>query len=82
MANLSIRKLDESVYKKLKAQAESHGVSMEEETRQILSNTFNSNLNAKEGIADTFLKLFGPKNGVDLELPDRGPPHEPIDFSE
>jgi len=78
MANLSIRKLDDRVYKKLKAQAEAHGVSMEEETRQILSSAFSG----KEGIADIFLKLFGPKNGVDLELPDRGPPHKPIDFSE
>lgn len=78
MANLSIRKLDENVYKKLKAQAEAHGVSMEEETRKILS----SALSSPCGIVDTFLKNFGPKHGVDLELPDRGPPRKPIDFSE
>ncbi len=79
MANLSIRKLDDRVYKKLSAQAARHGVSMEEETRQILSNAMNHE-EKEEKIGDIFLKLFGPKNGVDLELPEREGPPEPTDF--
>ena len=36
MANLSIRKLDDDVFLKLRILASQHGVSMEEEVRQIL----------------------------------------------
>jgi antitoxin FitA len=36
MANLSIRKLDEDVFSRLRMLASAHGVSMEEEVRQIL----------------------------------------------
>ena len=37
MATLTIRKVDDAVKKALREQAASHGVSMEEEVRQILS---------------------------------------------
>ena len=36
MANLSVRKLDEETFARLRVQAASHGVSMEEEVRRIL----------------------------------------------
>ena len=36
MASLSIRKLDEKTYLRLRERAARHGVSMEEEARQIL----------------------------------------------
>ena len=36
MASLSVRKIDADVYERLRIRAAQHGVSMEEEVRQIL----------------------------------------------
>ena len=75
MASLSIRKLDEKTYERLRDRAARHGVSMEEEARQILARA----TSAPERIGDLFLKIFGPARGVDLDLPPREP-HEPPDL--
>ena len=76
MANLSIRKLDDSIYQKLRIRAAGHGVSMEEEARQILSVV----ISVPERISDVFQKHFGGKQGVDLALPHKRVPHNPMDF--
>lgn len=76
MASLSIRKLDDEVYKNLRIRAAKHGVSMEEEVRQILEKTA-----APKRAGDLALKFFGPEHGVKLELPPRKP-HEPLDLTE
>jgi len=76
MANLSVRKLDDNTYERLRIRASQHGVSMEEEARRILKRA----MAAPERIGDLFLKYFGPTNGVELELPPHEP-HEPIDLS-
>jgi len=76
MANLSVRKLDDNTYERLRIRASQHGVSMEEEARRILKRA----MAAPERIGDLFLKYFGPTNGVELELPPNEP-HEPIDLS-
>ncbi len=52
-----------------------HGVSMEEEARRILKRAVSS----PERLGDLFVKVFGPVNGVDLDLPPREP-HEPLDL--
>ncbi len=78
MANLSIRKLNDNIYQKLRSRAISHKVSMEEEARQILSKAIDDDLS----IFDVFSKYFGQKNGVDLILPPQNTPHSPINFSE
>lgn len=75
MANLSIRKLDDEIYDRLRGRAARHGVSMEEEARQILTRA----VSPPERLGDLFLKIFGPANGVDLDLPPREP-HEPVDL--
>ena len=75
MASLSIRKLDDEIYERLQAQAARHGVSMEEEARQILTRA----VSPPERLGDLFLKIFGPERGADLELPPREP-HEPMDL--
>jgi len=75
MANLSIRKLDEEVVRRLRKRAGAHGVSMEEEVRQILAEAVAS----PERLGDFALSLFGPVNGYDLELPEHGT-HEPIEL--
>ena len=75
MASLSIRKLDDEIYDRLRARATRHGVSMEEEARQILKRAVAS----PERLGDLFLKVFGSGKGADLEISSREP-HEPLDF--
>jgi len=69
LADLSVGKLDEETYERLRSRASKHGVSMEEEVRRILKKT----LSAPESISSIFEKHFGPENGVDLTLPVRKP---------
>jgi antitoxin FitA len=74
MASLSIPKLDDDVYELLQQRAARHGVSMEEEIRQILKRA----VSAPERLGDVFLKIFGPSQGVELAL-SSNEPHEPLD---
>ena len=73
MASLSIRRLDDKTYDRLRARAARHGVSMEEEARQILMRA----TAPPERLGDLFLKVFGSARGGDLDLPPREP-HEPL----
>lgn len=67
MAELYIEKLTEETLNRLKNRAAERGVSVEEEARQILERAL-----AEPDKLGTFaLQLFGPKNGIDLELPKR-----------
>ncbi|HET9227623.1 MAG TPA: hypothetical protein VFR31_13205 [Thermoanaerobaculia bacterium] len=75
MASLSIRKLDDDIYERLRARANRHGVSMEEEARQILRRA----VAPPERLGDLFLKVFGPDRGEILETSPLEP-HEPLDF--
>ena len=75
MANLSVRKLDEEVFSKLRLRAATHGVSMEEEVRQILKQAVTNPVS----LGDMALQLFGETQGVELELSERMP-HEPLDL--
>jgi plasmid stability protein len=78
MASLSIRKLDPQIYQRLRMQAAKHGISMEEEVRQILFQA----LSAPEKMSAVFLKYFGSNNGVDLDTLSQRKAHQPMDFSE
>ncbi len=75
MANLSVRKLDEEVFSKLRMRAAAHGVSMEEEVRQILKQAVTSPVK----LGDMALQLFGEKQRIELELPEHTP-HEPLEL--
>ncbi len=75
MANLSVRKLDEDVFSKLRLRAATHGVSMEEEVRQILKQAVTNPIK----LGDMALQLFGETQGVELELFEYTP-HEPLDL--
>jgi len=75
MANLSVRKLDDEVFSKLRLRAATHGVSMEEEVRQILKQAVTNPIK----LGDMALQLFGETHGVELELPENTP-HEPLDL--
>ena len=75
MASLSVRKIDEDVYQRLKARAAERGVSTEEEVRRILRQA----VAAPERLGELAVRLFGPDHGIDLEAPAR-PPHDPPDL--
>jgi plasmid stability protein len=75
VASLSIRKLDENTYLRLRERAARHGVSMEEEVRQIITRA----ISPPERLGDLFQKVFGASRGVDLDLPQRTP-HEPVEL--
>ena len=77
MGNLSVRKLDDETLSRLRIRAAKHGVSMEEEARRILKEA----VSAPDRLGDLAVRIFGPKHGVDLQLPARTP-HEPPDLSE
>lgn len=78
MANLSVRKLDDTVYEQLRLRAVKHGISMEEEARQIICQA----VAVPERISEVFRKNFGIKNGIDLDTRDQHKPHNPMDFDE
>jgi antitoxin FitA len=61
MASLSVRKLEDEIYEKLRRRASEHGVSMEEEARRILARA----VAAPERLGDLALGCFGPEHGVD-----------------
>lgn len=70
--NLSVRKLDEETYEQLRLRALEHGISMEEEARQILKQA----VSAPRCLGDLFVSRFGTRRGIELVLPVREP-HEP-----
>ncbi len=78
MASLSVRRLDDDTLAQLRVRAAQHGVSMEEEVRQILKHA----VSAPERIGDMAVRLFSPAyGGEELVLPEREV-HEPLGFSE
>ena len=77
MANLSIRKLDDQIYQRLQSRALEHGISMEEEVRQILYHA----VCTPKDISAIFQKYFSVQ-GIVLDLDnDHKRPHEPMDFN-
>jgi plasmid stability protein len=76
MASLSVRRIDDDLYERLRIRAAQHGVSMEEEVRRILLRA----VAAPERLGDLALEYFG-ENGVELALP-HGEPHDPMAFGE
>jgi len=80
MASLTIRNLDDDVKARLRVRAARGGHSMEEEARTILARA----VGGMDGPAflERMRDLFGPENGVDLDLPPRGGDERPApDFS-
>ena len=80
MATIMIRNLDETTKTNLRLQAARHGLSMEEEARQILRKAVNPAV-PNEGLGTRLQRRFSSLGGVELgkaQLPDRPLP----DFSE
>ncbi len=68
-----MRRINDEVHKRLRIRAAEHGVSMEEEVRQILARA----VAAPERLGQLAQRLFGESRGVELELQDRKA-HEPM----
>ena len=76
MPGISVRKLKEETIQLLRTQAISHGISMEEEVRQIIIR----GVSTPEPLGTLAVKMFSPAYGDDsFELPERSV-HEPIEF--
>ena len=80
MATLTIRRLDEQLKSRLRVRAAEHGRSMEEEARTILRDVLDQE--RPRNLADLAREFFGPKHGVDLDLPPRAEFAEPPKFDE
>lgn len=79
MASITIRNLDDGVKARLRVQAAEHHRSMEEEVRLILREAVGRKPGSRN-LAEIARSIFGPENGVDLELPPRAPGREPPAF--
>jgi plasmid stability protein len=67
LAQILVRKLDESVARKLKQRAAKHGRSMEEEARTILRNAVQVETDSdKRGLGTRIAERF---KGIELERP-------------
>ena len=78
MASLSVRKIDDQTVANLRVRAARHGVSMEEEVRQILKQA----VATPERLGDLAIRLFSPAYGgagAALELPERET-HQALEF--
>ncbi len=67
MPSLSIRKIDQEVYDRLRERAAENGVSIEEEVRRLIARS----VSAPKKLGDLAIELFGPNHGVELDLPER-----------
>lgn len=66
MAQLVVRNLEESVKRRLKAQASRNGRSMEEEAREVLRNAVSAQDHGRRGLGSEIAALF---EGIGLEKP-------------
>ena len=83
MPSLLIRNVDAALHARLKQHAAAHRRSLEEEVRELLRGAI-TRQPQEEHIVDVALRLFGPKHGVELDIPPRGsaPERPPPDFSQ
>lgn len=79
MASLVVRNIEEGVKAQLRMRAAKNGHSMEEEVRHILKDAVERD--PPQNLADLALAIFGPKHGVDLDIPRPVTGREPPDFS-
>jgi plasmid stability protein len=82
MPSLLIRNVDATLHTRLKERAAARGCSLEEEVRDLLRAAI-ARQTREENVVDVARRLFGPKHGVDLDIPPRGnaPQRSPPDFA-
>ncbi len=73
MANLLIRKLDDTLHARLKAQARQHGRSLEEEVRETLRLALARDASTQQPVSLMRIarQVFGLDRGIELKLPAR-----------
>ena len=82
MAQLVVRNLEDGVKARLRRQASRHGLSMEEEVRDILRNAAHEPEKPSVGLGTEIAALFKGK-GYDFEVEElRGHPVRPVKFDE
>lgn len=81
MASMTIRNLDDGLKQKLRVRAAEHGVSMEEEARQILRSALTAPNESPSNLGSRIRGRFAALGGVDLDLPEREAMRPPPDFS-
>lgn len=81
MASITIRNLDDDLKTRLRVRHAEHSRSMEEEVRIILRDTVSGGRAVPRDLAKFTRECFASLGGIELEFPQRGPIHEPPDFS-
>ncbi|NBT55722.1 MAG: pantothenate metabolism flavoprotein [Betaproteobacteria bacterium] len=84
MSSITIRNLDDSLKASLRLRAARHGLSMEQEVRNILRNTLAAESGASSGL-DFALRINQRVKGLganDLRLPPRQSARTPPDFDQ
>ncbi len=69
MAQLVVRNLEDGVKTRLQRRARRHGLSMEEEVRDILRDAARQEQTPPEGLGTSISGLFA-KTGIDFEIPE------------
>jgi plasmid stability protein len=81
MSSITIRNLDPAIKERLRVRAAEHGHSMEAEARRILQTTLTGP--ARPPASNLYERIrarVDPLGGIDLELPQREPTHDPLRF--
>lgn len=78
MGTLTIRQLDERTHARLRGRAAAHGRSVEAEVRAILDAAVNL---PDQNFLLALHESLAEVGGVDLELPERLGPPDPVEFS-
>jgi len=82
MTPILLNDLPESVRTALEARAAERGLSLEAHIREVLQDSFLEPPRKRMNLAEAARKYFGPENGVDLDLSDRGSDRAPIEFED
>jgi antitoxin FitA len=84
MSSITIRNLDETLKASLRMRAARHGLSMEQEVRNILQSTLAADSGQIDGLsfAQRINQRFKGLGGDDLVLPERTPARSAPDFSQ
>jgi plasmid stability protein len=84
MSSITIRNLDENLKASLRMRAARHGLSMEQEVRNILQSTLSADVAQIDGLsfAKRINQRFKGLGSDDFVLPERTPPRSAPDFSQ
>lgn len=81
MASIRIRNLEPSLKRRLRIRAANRNHSMEDEARDILRAALAEQTPPATNLFDAIRRRIGPRGGVELRIPPRGPMREPPDFA-